>query len=64
MFWFFGHNACGILLPWPGIETSPHSLKGEVLTIGPPGKSLLYLFKLKKFIVEVMHGIYHKVVKS
>ena len=20
MFWFFGHNTCGILAPWPGIE--------------------------------------------
>ena len=64
MFWFFGHNACGILVPWPGMETSPQSLNGEVLTIGPPGKYLLYLFKLKKIIVEVMHGICHKVVES
>ena len=37
MFWFFGHGACGILVPQPGIE--PPALEGEVLTTGPPGKS-------------------------
>ena len=40
MFWFFGQEACGILVllqPW--IETSPSTFKGEILTTGPPGKS-------------------------
>ena len=23
MFWFFGHEACGILASWPGIEPAP-----------------------------------------
>ena len=41
MFWFFGHEACGILAPRPGIEPSPSALEGEVLTTGPPGKSLV-----------------------
>ena len=36
MFWFFGHEACGIL---PGIAPSPPALEGKVLTMGPPGKS-------------------------
>ena len=40
MFWFFGHEACGILAPGPGIELAPPALEGEVLTTGPPGKSL------------------------
>ena len=40
MFWFFGHEACGILAFQPGIEPTPPTLKGEVLTTGPPGKSL------------------------
>ena len=40
MFWFFGCKACGILAPRPGIKPSPPALEGEVLTTGPPGKSL------------------------
>ena len=36
----FGHKTCGILIPWPGIESSLHALGGEVLTTGPPGKSI------------------------
>ena len=35
----FGHEACGILVPWPGIELVSLALKGEVLTTGQPGKS-------------------------
>ena len=35
----FGHKACGILTPWPGIEPTPPALEGEVLTTGLPGKS-------------------------
>ena len=42
MFWFFDRKACGILAPRPGIEPipQPHTLEGEALTTGPPGKSL------------------------
>ena len=39
MFCFFGHKACGISAPGPGIEQAPPALEGEVLTTGPPGKS-------------------------
>ena len=40
MFWFFfGHEACGILAPWPGIQLMPPALEGNVLTTGLPGKS-------------------------
>ena len=38
--WFLGGEACGILAPQPGIKPSPPALEGEVLTTGPPGKSL------------------------
>ena len=41
MFRFFGHKACGILAPWPGIEPALPALEGEVLTAGLPGKSLV-----------------------
>ena len=40
MFWSFGHEAYGILVPQPGIEPAPRALEGEVLTTGLPEKSL------------------------
>ena len=40
MFWFFGHKAFGILAPQPGIEPAPPAPEGNVLTTGPPGKTL------------------------
>ena len=40
MFWFFGHEVCGILVTRPGIEPAPSASEGEVLTTEPPGKSL------------------------
>ena len=43
MFWFFGHKACGILAPQPGIKPTPPALEGKVLTTGPPGKSQTFL---------------------
>ena len=39
MFWFFDHEAYGILVPQPGIEPAHLALKGEVLTTKVPGKS-------------------------
>ena len=39
-FWVFGPEACGILAPRPVIKPTPPALEGEVLTTGPPGKSL------------------------
>jgi len=33
------HEACGILVPWPGIELMPPALEGKILTTGLPGKS-------------------------
>ena len=35
---FSGQEACGILAPLPGIETTPPALEDEVLTIEQPGK--------------------------
>ena len=37
MFWLFGPMACGILIPRPGIEPTPPSLKGEAFNTRPPG---------------------------
>ena len=34
MFWFFGHKACRILAPRPGIEPITPALEGEDLTTG------------------------------
>ena len=40
MFWFFSQEACGILVPQPGLEPTAPALEGKVFT-GPPGKSLI-----------------------
>ena len=40
MFWFFGCEACGILVPQSGIESAPLALEGKVLTTGLPGRCL------------------------
>ena len=58
MFWFFGPKACGILVPWPGIKPAPPALEGDVLTTGPPGKSLwryswLYFYLFFRFQGQV-----------
>ena len=47
MFWCFGCEAYGILAPWLEIKPAPLALEGEVLTTGPPGKSLGHTFKIK-----------------
>ena len=39
MFWFSGHEACGILALQPGIQPSLPTPEGEVLSPGPPGNS-------------------------
>ena len=50
MFWFFDHEACGILVPQPGIEPTTSALAGEVLTTGLPGKSLEMIYVLNRQI--------------
>ena len=35
--------ACGILVPWPGIQHGPLQWKHSILTTGPPGKSLCHI---------------------
>ena len=35
----FWPEACGILVPQPGMEPMPHALEGKVLITGPLGKS-------------------------
>ena len=39
-FFFFSCKACGICIPWSGIELVSPALEGEVLTTGPPEKPL------------------------
>ena len=36
--------ACGILLPWPGLNPGPQQWEHGVLTTGPPGNSQHYLY--------------------
>ena len=40
MFWFFGHEACGILAPGSGVKPVTSILEAKVLATGFPGKSL------------------------
>ena len=35
---FYGHKACRLLAPWPGIKPTPSASEGEALATGPPGK--------------------------
>ena len=39
MFCFFGRKACGIFASQPGSKPALPALEGEVLIVGPPGKS-------------------------
>ena len=41
----FGHEACGILALQPGMEPAPPALEDELLTSGPPGKSLWFSYR-------------------
>ena len=43
-FFFFGHEARGILVPWRGMERAPPALESKVLSPGPPGKSQEYWY--------------------
>ena len=45
MFWIFGHQACGFLVPRTGIEPSTPELEGEVLTSGAPRESSFLPFQ-------------------
>ena len=42
--WFFGHEACGLLVPWPGIKPAHPALEGEILTTGLQGHPSTSLF--------------------
>ena len=44
MFWFCGHETCGILVLQPGIEPTAPALEGKILTTGLLGKSLFFFF--------------------
>ena len=44
-FFSFGHVACGILVPQPGIEPGPWQQKPGILTTRPPGNSENHVFK-------------------
>ena len=43
LLFIFGHEACGIRAPGPGIEPASSALEGKFLTIGPLGKSPGYI---------------------
>jgi len=50
-------EACGILVPPPGIEPLSPALEGGCLTIGPPGKSLeTYLITTPRGVLLASYG--------
>ena len=53
MFWFFGHEACGILAPRPEIEPTSPALEGAVLITGQPGKSPQISFMHSCFLLWI-----------
>ena len=58
-FFSFGHEACGILAPQPGIEPTPTALEGEVLTTGQPGsprKPISCFFTRGKWSIKTDQG--------
>ena len=73
MFWFFDCVACGSLAPWSWIDNAPSVLKGEVLTTGQPGESLISLIlnlwlltsddslvlPNNNFIISFSQGLFH-----
>ena len=50
---FFGPQACEIPAPRPGIKPTPPALEGQVLTTGPPGKTLHLLIQIDVFSLFV-----------
>ena len=45
--------ACGILVPWTGIEPTSPALEGKFFTTGPPGKSqVLGFWHIKSFSIS------------
>ena len=44
MSWVFSHRVCVTSAPQPETKPAPFALEGEVLTTGPPGKSLFMHF--------------------
>ena len=55
MFWCFGHEACWILAPRPGIEPVPPALEGKVLSTRPPGKCFQAQFEQEAFVCHLLY---------
>ena len=59
MFWFFGHEACGLLAPWPGIEPALPTLESEVLSLdlqGSPGWMNCRMFEAVYVMILMYNG--------
>ena len=52
-------GACGIFVPWPGIEPVSPALAGGFLTTGPPGKSLARYSYLLRTVALCTLGVLH-----
>ena len=58
LFFFFCHTACGIFVPFPGIETGPSKMRVKSPTTGPPGNSLFYC-EFISFFSELLSALLH-----
>ena len=62
MLWFFGHEACEILVPWPRMKPATLALEDEVLTTRQPGK-FPCIFLYINFMLYLWHTKYTKHTK-
>ena len=54
-FFFLVHKACGILVPWPGLNLWPLQWKHGVPTTGPPGNSPFSVLLFFVLIINSLH---------
>ena len=54
-FWPYHYEACGILVPWPGIKPTSLHWKCSALTTGPPGTSPTIFRSSQHFYLFVKH---------
>ena len=53
----FTFMTCKMLVPWPGIETTPLLWKRRVFTAEPPGKSLEFLLISSSSLYKALHDL-------
>ena len=57
IFWFFGHQACGILAPRSGIELTPSALEGELDSQRSPC-NIYFKYEMNICSYDVLYYLY------